>query len=232
MNKLESMSLTWEKEGLAETKANEIRDAFLELFNIGAQWKEKALALVVTSVDQKEEMKQAREARLALVKVRTSADKIRKELKADALKYGNAVQGVYNLIEGMVKPLEEHLQKQEDFAKIQKEKEEKELRDMRNMEAAPYVAYIPTGVDLGKLSEEDSVSYTEGSQVIDKSKSQIAYAEMVLLNKRLLNALKESKKLIHYWAIDRMNEKEWVQYEIDSLSFMNSIIMEAEEVLK
>ena len=77
-------------QGLEEETSKKIIEKFQPFLAQINEWKEKAKELVVTDESQVEEMKQAREGRLMLVKVRTNADKIRKELKADSLAYGKA----------------------------------------------------------------------------------------------------------------------------------------------
>jgi Asp-tRNA(Asn)/Glu-tRNA(Gln) amidotransferase A subunit family amidase len=141
--------------GLEETTALAIKNAFSEFFTTAQQWADKAQELVVTDSSQTDLMKQAREARLALKDIRVKADKARKELKADSLKYGNTVQAVYNSIEGIISPIEEHLEKQEKFAEIQRQKEMDELRVKRETETEPYRDFLPWGVDLSRMPEEE-----------------------------------------------------------------------------
>ena len=58
-------------------------------------------------------MQEARIARLALRDIRIQADKTRKALKEESLRYGKAVQGVYNVIEYLITPIEKHLEERE-----------------------------------------------------------------------------------------------------------------------
>jgi hypothetical protein len=134
-----------------------LTDKFKPLFDQMETWKVKADALVVTSVDQVAEMKQAREARLALKNIRVEADKTRKLLKEDSLKFANAVQSVYNMIEEKIKPIETHLQTQENFAETERLRKVTELTGIRQAEMAPYTKYVIHGVfsNLGELTEEE-----------------------------------------------------------------------------
>lgn len=141
--------------GLEETTALAIKNAFSEFFITAQQWADKAQELVVTDSSQTDLMKQAREARLILKDIRVKADKVRKELKADSLRYGNTVQAVYNSIEGIISPIEEHLEKQEKFAEIQRQKQLDELRVKREAETEPYRDFLPWGVDLARMPEEE-----------------------------------------------------------------------------
>ena len=134
-----------------------IKDKFLPFFEQAEQWRVKAESLVVTDASQTHEMKMAREARLALKNIRVNADKTRKELKEDSLRYGKAVQGVYNVIEYLIAPIEKHLQEQEDFIAIQEAKRKAELKSSREIELQPFAEFVPVGLNLGEMSDEDYV---------------------------------------------------------------------------
>ena len=76
-----------EANGLDAVANKEIKERFENFFLTANEWKEKAFEIVVTDVTQKDLMKQAREARLLLKGIRTDADKVRKALKEDSIKY-------------------------------------------------------------------------------------------------------------------------------------------------
>src|ERR1022692_1151353 len=59
----------------------------------------------VTDATQLTEMRECRALRLALGAERVRADKLRKRLKEDGLRRGNAVQGVFNLLKYMIEPV-------------------------------------------------------------------------------------------------------------------------------
>jgi hypothetical protein len=139
-----------------ETQQNIIAK-FLPFYDQLEDWKGKAESLVVTDSLQRKEIKEAKEARLALKRVRISANKIREMLKRDSLAYGRAVQAVYNAIEEKIKPLEDHLLKQENFVEIQREKMINALRTERvnSFILDDLIEFVPVGVDLGALPVED-----------------------------------------------------------------------------
>lgn len=150
--------------------ANSIQDKLLPFFEQANEWKEKAEGLVVTDADQKDLMKQAREARLALKNIRVEANKTRKALKEDSLRYGRAVQGVYNVIEYMIAPIEKHLQEQEDFVKIQEEKALAQLREDREKEVELVREYIPYGIDFGPMNQADFDKLLNGAKAQQQAK--------------------------------------------------------------
>ncbi len=102
--------------GLEETDLTEITDRFEPFIEIAETWKAKAFEIVVTEETQLQEMAAARSGRLELKKVRVDVEKMRKALKADYLRRGKAIDGVAKILESLIRPLEEHLDKQEKFA--------------------------------------------------------------------------------------------------------------------
>lgn len=116
-----------------------VKDKFLPFFEQANEWKTKALALTVTDVSQKKEMAEARVARLALKDIRVNVEKRRKEMKAESLRTGQAIDGVANVLKGLIEPIEQHLQKQEDFAAVQEAKRVAALQLERSEKIKHYV---------------------------------------------------------------------------------------------
>ncbi len=139
-------------------------------------WREKAEALVVTDETQTDLMKQAREARLALRSIRVEADKVRKNLKEDSLRYGKAVQSVYNLIEENISPIEKHLETQEKFVEVQERKKMLALLEERQaiVNNSELRAFVPDAfyTTLGAIGEEDFASLMEGATLKFKAKAE------------------------------------------------------------
>lgn len=102
------------------------------------EWEAKAKALVVTDASQTELMKEARTARLALRQIRLNVKKLHEQEKADALRKGQVLDMIKRKLEGLITPLEDHLQAQEDFAALQEAKHKKELLAQRLQALEPY----------------------------------------------------------------------------------------------
>jgi hypothetical protein len=112
-------------------------------------------------------MKMAREARLALREIRINADKTRKVLKEDSLRYAKAIQGIYNIIEESISPLEKYLEKQEKFAEIQERNRKEELKRERLAQLEPYREHFsPALVDLAEISDEMFSTILESAKVV------------------------------------------------------------------
>lgn len=144
---------------------------FLEQAN---EWRERANALVVTDITQTREMKMAREARLALREIRISADKLRKELKEDSLRYGRAVQGVYNVIEAAITPIEKHLETQEKFREIYELKQREALRQEREELTREVREFMIANINLGEITEEDFQRLWNGAKLQKQAAEEAA----------------------------------------------------------
>lgn len=151
----EQFSLVIKESGLEQDTAQMITGKFAPFIAQLTQWTDKAKEIVVTDESQVAEMRNARNTRLILKDIRVSADKVRKALKEDSIRYGKAVQGVYNMIEGLIAPTEEYLQKQEDFLKIKEQERKEALKAERQTELSPYSEFVPIGIDLGEMTDRD-----------------------------------------------------------------------------
>lgn len=115
-----------QKSGLDSTKANELLTKFSDYFDIAAEWELKAKSIVVTDESQQAEMKMARVGRLFLKEKRVAVEKTRKEMKAQAIREGKAIDGIANVLKALIIPIEEHLDQQEHFVEIRAKKAEDE----------------------------------------------------------------------------------------------------------
>lgn len=158
---------------LEETKQLLI-DRFTTFFEQAQDWKDRAESLVVTDVSQTREMKMAREARLALREIRINADKVRKELKEDSLRYGRAVQAVYNVIENAITPIEKHLEQQEKYKEIQEMKQREALRIEREELAKDVREYMIANINLGEITQEDFDNLLSGARLQKKAAIEAA----------------------------------------------------------
>lgn len=150
---------------LPEESKKGILSGFSKFIDDASNWEIKAKALIITSVDQKEEIKEARIARLALKNIRVDADKTKKRLKEDSLNYGKAVQSAYNLIESIVKPIESHLKEQERFVEIQEAKRIADIASIREIEIQSFRKFVPYGINFGTMPDEDFAKLLNGAKL-------------------------------------------------------------------
>lgn len=147
------LELVVQKSGLELQTAQALQEAFAPLFAQAQKWVSLVDAINVTDASQVDDIATARETRLELKKVRVAADKTRKRLKDESLKRGKAIDGVYNVLEFIVAPLEKRLQEQEEFVERQEAARKAALKDHREMLLAPY-GVDTTCYDLGMMTGE------------------------------------------------------------------------------
>lgn len=110
--------------GLPATKSQVLLERFADHFKLAAEWAKKAKDIIVTSGDQVVTIKHARAGRLLLREKRLDIENIRKLLKADALKEGQAIDRIANFLKDLIIPTEEHLDRQEHFVEYKKKAED------------------------------------------------------------------------------------------------------------
>jgi len=152
-------------ENIAPEQIDALQSSFMPFFQQASDWKEKAMAIKVTHQSQKDAIKDARTARLALKGIRVETEKRRKEMKEDSLRKGKAIDGMANVIFYLIEPIEKHLQEQEDFAARLEAKERDEARYMREVEAGPYMGFFPQSIDLGAITDEDFGYLIKGAKL-------------------------------------------------------------------
>lgn len=143
-----------ERDALPPSLLSNIETGFKPFFEQAEKWRAQARAIQITDASQTVEMKQARLLRLEIKNIRVSAEKVRKNLKADALLMGRAIDGCYNLLEAAIVPLERHLDEQEKFAERLAEAERLRIKAEREAALAPY---LPEGQPVPAVE-----AFTEG----------------------------------------------------------------------
>lgn len=149
------LAILVEKSGLQTETANILTEKFAPFIEQATEWNSKAKKLVVTDATQLTEMKQAREARLALKDIRIAIANTHKELKADSLTYTQTLDLIKRTLTGMIEPTEAYLQEQEDFAKIAEAKRKAELKTKREELLQPFGVQT----DFYKLDEMDEATF-------------------------------------------------------------------------
>lgn len=170
------LALEVRKENLPEPEAIALQTAFLPFFQQAEAMKEKAMSINVTSVDQVDEIKRAREWRLTIKNIRVDTEKVRKGLKEESLRKGKAIDGMANVIKFLIAPIEEHLDNQEKFVEIQEQKRIEETKKKRIIELLQYQ------VDGNNFTELGSMSDAQYNLLLNGSKTQ--YETMIAAAKK------------------------------------------------
>lgn len=154
---------------LAPLEAEVLLKSFTAFFEEAKGWEQKAKTIVVTQETQVTEMAQAKEARIALKRIRVDAENKRKELKEKSLREGKAIDGIANVIKALVVPIEEYLEKQEKFLEIRQEERVKKMEQDRIELLGKYLEN-PSFYNLKEMSEEGFHQLLDTSKVAFETK--------------------------------------------------------------
>ncbi len=130
-----NLEIIVKESGLEKTKAQFLLDNFTDYFKIASDWETKARAIKVEDESQTAEMKMAREGRLFLRQKRIDIENARKQLKEQSLREGRAIDGIANVLKGLIVPIEEYLGEQEKFVE-NREKARLEAKRLEDEEKA------------------------------------------------------------------------------------------------
>lgn len=168
MNQIEETNLVTilDRNGLDVAIKKTITEQFLPYLAELNELRDQVIEIRVTDIAQVDEMKAAKQARRLLQKIRTSADKTRQTLKEDSLKYGRAVQEVYNAIKDQIVPLEDYLREQEEYVERQAHARIAKLVADRQAELTAYKDFSPQpDAVLAAMTDEAFAMLKAGIQV-------------------------------------------------------------------
>lgn len=161
-----------DENGLDEAKGQVLLTKFSDYFEIASEWKEKAEKLIITDPSQKAEMKLAREGRLFLKDKRIAVEKTRKALKEASLREGRAIDEVAKTLTNLITPIEKDLEEKERFAEILEAKRIEALHDARSRELEPYIEFVPYGLNLGTMDDENYNKVLSGANLQKQAKEE------------------------------------------------------------
>lgn len=169
-----ALALQLKENNIEQETAISLKNSFMPYFEQAEMLGKKAKEIVIKSADQIEEIKIAREARLQLKNIRVNVERTRKELKEESLRKGKAIDGLANVIKYLIVPIEEHLQKQEDFVKIQEQLKKDQLRDERKAELVKYDVVETDFYNLGGMAENSYNQLLKNSKLSYQAKIDLA----------------------------------------------------------
>lgn len=134
MAETNQLAVVAKESGLEESKVKTLLNKFAEPFQQAQTIIDQAKEIKVTSEDQRNEMQEAREARIELKRIRVDVEHTRKQLKEQSLREGKAIDGMSNVFKALVVPVEEHLEKQEKFAeRLAEERHARKVAERQNV---------------------------------------------------------------------------------------------------
>lgn len=223
---MKELVLTNELEGLEASKAQQIEAVFAPMVKMLKEF-EGAYDEIVSQEVTEDLCKKAKRLRLDIAKIRTSADKERKAQKAEYLRAGNAIQGVYNILkfaveekEGKLKDIENHFDnlEKERIAKLQIEREE----EIQKYE----VEVIPQ--NLGAMEEEVWNNYLSGTKTnYEAIKEAERKAEEERLEQERIKKLQETRVFQCSRLVDFIENFESINFGLMSDKDYSVLVEEA-----
>lgn len=176
-NQTQPLSEIMINSGLAESKQNEISQSLGVFFAKASEWNATIESIVITSPDEVGKMKMAREGRLTLKNLRLEAkaivtskrDFVKNRMADDVLedklwlKAGQIMDATFNNLEGK-------LEEKEKFAERWNAELKAELKTVRDLELTAYAEFVPFGLNLGELSDEDYSKLFNGAKLQSDAK--------------------------------------------------------------
>jgi colicin import membrane protein len=194
------LSTIVEQSGLERAKAESIWSNFEPYFNAASECGAKVNGLEITDINQKKEMRLARDTRLELKKIRVAAEKTKKELKDGVLKEGRFIDATFNLISDATKPIEAYLKEKEEFAKRKEEERKERLRIERWDKLRPFDVVAISNVEFLNMA---NMTDKEFEQLLDRS--QRAYEERARIEAENARLRAEAEERERQLAEERAN---------------------------
>lgn len=164
-NTTNPLALQIRQANITESESAALEQAFAPFIEEAEQWRAKAESITVTSADDKEQIRDAKKTRIALKEIRCNVEKSRVKLKEESLRKGKAIDAVANFLKSLIAPLEERLQRQEDFAAIQEQKAKDALKERRTIKLTAFNVDLTIYPALADMPEETYLKLAESSRV-------------------------------------------------------------------
>ena len=157
---------------------NQVVKTLAEFITKAKEWNTTIESLQITSADEIGKMKMAKEGRLTLKNMRLNGKKtvevIRKSIKdrmsSDIIEDKLWMKS-WQIVEDIYDNLESKLEAKENFAKKLEEERIKKLKEDREAQLTPYSAFVPFGIDLANMGEEDFQKVLSGARLQYEAKA-------------------------------------------------------------
>ena len=151
---VEQLSVILSEGGLELTEAEVIKQSYLPYFEQMSQVKKESAKIDFENPSEIDE-KIARDLRLRTVRIRTGSEDVKNTRKNIHQLKANLEQSAWNLIRDTCKLDEERFAQVEKAREIKAANERAAKKAERMSELQPYADFVPMGIDLGNMSDED-----------------------------------------------------------------------------
>ena len=139
----------------------ELKAAAQPFFDDAAPLCETARQIVVTDEKDRDGMKKAADTRKSIKRIRVDADKVRKTLKEDSLRKGQAIDKIFNGLRDALSQHEKYLEDQEKFAERIAAERKATLKAERDADIAKLGA-DPSLYNTGDMTDETFAATVDG----------------------------------------------------------------------
>lgn len=164
--------------GIEAAKATQLVEVFSPFALQADALIRDAAGINVTDATQVSAMKEAREQRLAIAKIRVACDKARTSEKDKYLKMGRVIDGIFKHITSMCETEEARLKLCETFAERAEAEQQAKLAAERATELAPVISDLAPGMiqlpDLGKQTAQQWGQFIADQRTLRKNRDDIA----------------------------------------------------------
>lgn len=168
---VEKLSVIIAEGGLELTDAEQIKQSYIPFFEQMSVIKAESAKINFESPSDIDE-KIARELRLRLVKIRTGSEDVKNNRKNIHQLKANLEQSAWNLIRDTCKLDEERFAQVERHREIKAAAERAEKKAIRTEELKPLAEFVPFGIDLGSMADEDYQKLLAGAKAQQKFKAE------------------------------------------------------------
>lgn len=180
-----------------------------------AQLAEQYMPLRIEGLNDKIGFKRVHEARMVVKNTRVAVEKRRKELKADALAYGQEVDAEARRLTKLLEPIESHLQAEEDAIEAEKERLRKIEEDakraalQKRLDALKDAGEVANPLEVAELTEERFQDRLAAAKAAAMERERLAEIERQRLAAEAEERRKEAEKLAAERAeLDRVRREQ------------------------
>lgn len=219
--------------GIEEKKANELIGNLPQIKQERSVLEQQYEEVVKMDMEDPKSAKTARELRLKIRDNRTKGIEVwHKTTKEFFLKGGQFVDAIKRMEVAVNQRMEETLEQIEKYAEIQEAKRKEELKNKRVAELEIYSEFVPFGIDLGSLSEEEYSKVFNGAKLQCEAKleeERKAEAERKRLEEiqKIHNERKE--KLLPYWQFIENKNQNFGELSVSDFSQLHDFAKKDKE---
>jgi colicin import membrane protein len=152
--------------GIEENKAHELLGNLPQIKSERLVLEQSYNEVLKMDIESPETSKKARELRLKIRDNRTKGIAVWHRTTKDVfLRGGQFVDAIKRQEEAVNERMESNLEKIEDYAEIQEKKRREELKDKRVSELEIYAEFVPFGIDLGAMNDEEYQKIFNGAKL-------------------------------------------------------------------